>query len=147
MSEAQLNAVLCYVDGPRAFFTTKKLEDQWGDDWNDAPYEHNAEPPYGPYGDEIGTYEIVNVYWEGPYETPADRANGNSQYSVQDINGGAVAWLSRERYTDKPVKPIPAGTTLRDFIQIIQEAGGSVFTKTEPSTPPTESKDSTEARG
>lgn len=40
--------VLCYVEGCWAFFTTKPLSDQWGDDWNDAPYEHNAGRPYGP---------------------------------------------------------------------------------------------------
>lgn len=40
--------VLCYVDEPWAYFTTQKLEDQWGDDWEDSPYEHNAGKPYGP---------------------------------------------------------------------------------------------------
>lgn len=40
---------LCYVDGLdtlTAFFTTRPLAEQWGDDWNDAPYEHNAGRPY-----------------------------------------------------------------------------------------------------
>lgn len=40
--------VLCYISKPWAYFTTQKLEDQWGDDWDDAPYEHNAGEPYGP---------------------------------------------------------------------------------------------------
>lgn len=30
-------AVLCYVDGNCAYFTTQPLDQQWGDDWNDAP--------------------------------------------------------------------------------------------------------------
>ncbi len=38
--------VLCYVDEPWAYFTPAALTDQWGDDWNDTPYEHNAEEPY-----------------------------------------------------------------------------------------------------
>ena len=39
--------VLCYIDQMgRAYFTTQALSKQWGDDWNDAPYEHNAETPY-----------------------------------------------------------------------------------------------------
>ena len=42
------SAVLCYVDSPWAYFTTRPLEKQWGDDWNDAPYEHNAGTPYTP---------------------------------------------------------------------------------------------------
>ncbi|OGN14800.1 MAG: hypothetical protein A3J47_00270 [Candidatus Yanofskybacteria bacterium RIFCSPHIGHO2_02_FULL_43_22] len=40
--------VLCFVEGNTAYFTTQELSKQWGDDWNDAPYEHNAERPYGP---------------------------------------------------------------------------------------------------
>lgn len=37
---------LCYVHDNWAYFTTQKIENQWGDDWDDAPYEHNAEEPY-----------------------------------------------------------------------------------------------------
>ena len=37
--------VLCYIDQhKRAYFTTQALSKQWGDDWNDAPYEQNASP-------------------------------------------------------------------------------------------------------
>lgn len=39
---------LCYVKGCFAYFTSQPVEEQWGDDWNDAPYEHNAGEPYGP---------------------------------------------------------------------------------------------------
>ena len=27
-------------------YFTSDLENQWGDDWDDSPYEHNAGPPY-----------------------------------------------------------------------------------------------------
>lgn len=42
---------LCYVDKERdgatiAYFTTQPLAEAWGDDWDDAPYEHNAGTPY-----------------------------------------------------------------------------------------------------
>jgi hypothetical protein len=40
--------ILCYVSENFAWFTTRSLEEQWGDDWDDAPYEHNAGEPYGP---------------------------------------------------------------------------------------------------
>lgn len=40
--------VLCYVSHPFAYFTTQPVENQWGDDWDDAPYEHNAGSPYEP---------------------------------------------------------------------------------------------------
>lgn len=45
---------LCYVnrtlhgDYVNLYFTSKELEDQWGDDWDDVPYEHNAGRPYTP---------------------------------------------------------------------------------------------------
>ena len=40
--------VLCYVSGNQAWFTTQPLEKQWGEYWDDASHEHNAEDPYGP---------------------------------------------------------------------------------------------------
>ena len=39
---------LCYIDNCWAYFTTQPLDKQWGDDWDDAPYEHNAGEPYTP---------------------------------------------------------------------------------------------------
>ena len=36
-----------YVAGfTHYFYFTDDMSKQWGDDWNDAPYEHNAEVPY-----------------------------------------------------------------------------------------------------
>lgn len=37
---------LCHVERNFAYFTRLPLDEQWGDDWNDAPYEHNAGTPY-----------------------------------------------------------------------------------------------------
>ncbi|HXV41904.1 MAG TPA: hypothetical protein VEC96_02480 [Anaerolineae bacterium] len=122
---------LCYVSGSWAYFTTQDLEKQWGDDWNDAPYEHNAGSPYrfGERNRERGEepWEIKEVAFDGPLETPADRAwSGNSHYSVQQINAGSVAWLSTDAWVKKPVV-IPAGTSLPDFIRLVHEAGGDVY--------------------
>lgn len=36
---------LCYVHHNILYFTDS-FEKQWGDDWDDAPYEHNAGEPY-----------------------------------------------------------------------------------------------------
>ena len=55
-----------YVEGKKekwAFFTPM-FERQWGDDWNDAPYEHNAGYPYDDYRDETGNnvdYETEDI--------------------------------------------------------------------------------------
>ena len=109
-----MQAVLCYVEDNWAYFTTRGLSKQWGDDWDDAPYEHNAGTPYewnerwGAFG--VPFYHIVKVAFDGPFERPCD-PHLNSPYSVQRINSGAIAWLTTERWCDKIVA-IPAGTTL-----------------------------------
>ena len=40
--------VLCMVDYGQVYFTTQDLALQHGDDWGNAPYEHNAGDPYKP---------------------------------------------------------------------------------------------------
>ena len=156
--------VLCYIEGPWAYFTTRPLADQCGDDWDDAPYEHNAGWPYkwhkrdglgckcfhpdgytiysgkgpdgrrAPCGEEghkpkppVERWEVVRVAWDGPFETPADRAGCNSRYSVEDINSGAVAWLVGSAWDDPTPPPIPAGTTLSEFKRAMRAAGGNVY--------------------
>lgn len=49
--EDPYNYRLCYADrgGARLWFTTRALEDQTGDDWDDAPHVHNAGTPYAPH--------------------------------------------------------------------------------------------------
>jgi len=126
-----MNPRLCYVSGPWAFLTTCPIDKQWGDDWDDAPYEHNAGEPYGwreEYRERgIEPYEITRVSWIGELETPADIAGLNSSYSVQQINAGAVAWLTTARWSTVPQVVIPAGTTLDDFIRLVERAGGEVY--------------------
>lgn len=117
---------LCYVSSPWAYFTNQDLGKQWGDDWDDAPYEHNAGEPYGPHGADEH-HEILRVAFDAPMETPGDKAcSGNSRYSVQDINAGAVAWL----HSSKPSVAIMAGVTIDEFKAAINKAGGSVYERT-----------------
>lgn len=115
-------SVLCYVDECCwAYFTTQELSKQWGDDWNDAPYEHNAGTPYSPYKPE-DDWKIYKVGFDASYKTPCDCCS-NSQFSVEDINRGDIAWL--RPWGDGT--PIHAGTTLSDFRSIIEASGGSVY--------------------
>jgi len=114
---------LCYVEGAWAYFTEKPITGegcQWGDDWDDAPYEHNAGEPYD-------AENIVKVAWDGPLETPGCWET-NSQYSVERINAGAAAWLTSCRWNSRPIVTIPAGTTLNEFIKLVESAGGNVYT-------------------
>lgn len=129
------DAVLCYVEFGWAWFTTQPLEKQWGDDWNDAPYEHNAGRPYE-YRPDIAAdadkepWEIHKVAWDAPLVTPSDNV-ANCPYSVQDINRGAAAWLRPDGWNpDAPYVVIPAGVTLAEFRDLIQRSGGTVYEPT-----------------
>lgn len=108
---------LCYVEGNSAFFTTKDLADQWGDDWNDAPYECNAGEPYEPHPnrptdwheDRSPKWKIKVVTFEGEFASPCD-GYLNSPYSVEMINAGQVPWL-----VGKLQVPFFTGTLLETF--------------------------------
>lgn len=130
----QPEPVLCYVSGSYAYFTTCPLNDQWGDDWNDAPYEHNAGAPYTwreyMREDGIEPYRIVCIMWDGPFVTP-EEGHHNSPFSVDAINAGAIAWLRPEAWAADNTKPIAAGTTLGAFKQAIKDAGGHIWVREE----------------
>jgi len=56
---------LCYVSPPWAWFTSLPVEEQWGDDWDDAPYQHNAGRPYSEEG-----VTLEKVGFDGPLFAP-----------------------------------------------------------------------------
>lgn len=117
--------ILCYVSGPWAYFTTQSLKKQWGDDWNDRPYEHNAGIPYGPHeGDK--PWEIISVAWHGDFDQPCE-GMFNSCWSVQDINNKCVPWLRTSKWCKEPVVLIWAETPLSEFKKLIRQGGGSVY--------------------
>jgi hypothetical protein len=126
------SAVLCYVDGSFAYFTTQPLEEAWGDDWNDAPYEHNAGTPYGPFKGREGDWEqdgspkweIIKVAYDG-WLSEARERHPDSPLSVQDINAGRAPWLV-DKHGRSGVK-IQAGTSLREFIELVKKADGEVY--------------------
>lgn len=144
--------VLCYVSGPWAYFTTKKLEEQTGDDWDDAPYEHNAGPPYRPcwhrregrgspgqglcdcdpckrdWDGETPRWRIIKVAWDGVLEEP-DAWATNTPWSVDMINAGAEPWLRTARFAAGVVHHvrIAAGTTLSEFRRLVAMADGHVY--------------------
>lgn len=122
---------LCYVDGSFAFFTTQKLGKQWGDDWNDAPYEHNAGDPYEPTAKDVSAdgspaWTITKVAFDGPLVSPCEGVV-NSRYSVEQINSGAVAWLVTSQWSSGPFVAIPAGVSIVRFCELVWQAGGTVY--------------------
>jgi len=119
--------VLCFVSegGPAryAYFTAQPLREQTGDDWDDAPYEHNCGDPY-----DDGDYRLKKILFDGPFLTPADVAKGNSSYSVEMINRGDVAWLKPDSWGGvADAEPIPAGVTIAEFKRLIRKGGGTVY--------------------
>lgn len=108
---------LCYVDGNVLYFTDD-FEHQWGDDWDDAPYEHNAGRPYewwGEWTEEENRkhghchLRMFGYVWGDCYiQEPSDGCY-NSPYSVDDINNGAVPWL----YSDE-AGGLMAGATIEE---------------------------------
>jgi len=121
---------LCYIEGVWAYFTKKPITGtgrQWGDDWNDAPYDCNASPPYA---DSPG--DLIRLAFKSELQTPADY-HYNSPYSVEQINNGLVPWLC-DYYghlsggKGSNIK-IMAGCTLEYFVEIITYAGGEIYMK------------------
>ena len=64
-------------------------DDYWGDDWNDRPYEHNAERVYYEYIEE---YIDVAVDMDYHVMEPADdwRYNNNTPFSKEDMKKRSV---------------------------------------------------------
>ena len=123
MSEQTSEGVLCFVQGPFMYFTTQPLAVQWGDDWNDAPYEYNAGTPY-----ETADWTITRVAYEGPFEQPCTYEGPNSPWSVEQINKGEVPWLQTDRYDgQQTVVKIYAGTPFSKVVEAIQSIGGTVY--------------------
>jgi hypothetical protein len=119
--------VLCFVHGNAAYFTTRDLSQQWGDDWDDAPYEHNAGRPYTPHAHDLDTWTITEVHWDGPFVLP-DEGYMNSPFSVRDINKCVVPWLDEPKWQRHGIR-IYAGTPVSDFIRLMKSVGGRIWTE------------------
>lgn len=114
---------LCYVSGNILYFTDN-FEGQTGDDWDDAPYEHNAGEPYewvDEWSVEANKYRghirMIAFKADEWLEYPCD-GHYNSPYSVDDINAGAIAWIRVYKG-----KPLPAGATIGEAIEWLEGIG------------------------
>lgn len=108
-----------------AYFTPLPVNNQWGDDWDDIPYECNAGCPYD-HGDNISEkIEIIQIpfylrkdYFDPIVKFPSDYGY-NSPFSVENINLGAVPWIFIKSKTDHDV--INSGITPLDFCNLIKK--------------------------
>jgi len=109
---------LCYIADGFAYFTNIPLEEQWGDDWDDAPYEYNAGSPY--YDGNPDQIKILAFI--GDFKLPCT-GHVNSSYSVKDINKGIIPWLRTWDNRDM----LYAGAAIGEFIDFVKRNGGRVF--------------------
>ena len=104
-----------------AYFTPISLDKQWGDDWNDTPFEHNAGIPYdNDYDDRNNRIEITIIkipFYLDYHAKYAGDWGYNSPFSVQEINRGVVAWIYLE--SKKDYDTIFAGDSIEKFIKTI----------------------------
>lgn len=148
---------LCYIDGPWAFFTTQPLDQQWGDDWNDAPYEHNAGDPYEPcwHNQPHGLRQVRQNGKVGIGEVCrcsicVDEWNddGTPKWRIEKVAWECVNLdppCERVRNSPWSVEDINggattwlegdtdvriyAGTTIAEFCELVRAAGGDVYLK------------------
>lgn len=123
---------LCYIEGNKAWFTDN-FEKQWGDDWNDKPYECNAGYPYEYWSELIEDnpdiwkrkwqhhpIKLKTLYFEIEDWTEL-KACDMGCFSVEEINKGQVAWIYTDKYS------IFAGTEINEFIETIEQHGGKIY--------------------
>ena len=96
----------CYIEDNIAYFTNNP--NQWGDDWNDKPYECNAGYPYEEEGFEVVSLSFYSNY---NYTEPKDYFH-NNKFSAEEINCKFIPWLIPE---DVKYHPIFAGESIKDF--------------------------------
>ena len=88
---------LCYIDNNKAWFTDN-FEKQWGDDWNDKPYQDNAGKPYNEWSELVEDNDdfMKRKYKSHPINLKAVMFETNNwstkfpsdlgRFSVQQIN-------------------------------------------------------------
>lgn len=78
----------CEIKGNMVRLYLGKNGKQWGDDWNDKPYEHNAERVYDKYVEKIAD---MSIKFEYEVNEPADFAkDGNSDWRREDFIKGKI---------------------------------------------------------
>lgn len=115
---------LCYADEKFLWFTNTPIDKVWGDDWNDAPYEHNAGEPYSEFG------PFTKIAIDHGYDLPSEGML-NSNWSVEDINTGAVAWVRLRFWGGRKDICFSAGDELQDVLTRCEEAGIEVYVRKE----------------
>lgn len=120
---------LCFANNGMLYFTEKKLENQWGDGWDDYPYQLSAGLPY-----EDDNNQIQCIYVKpGPRCSIFLYPSGekNKMYSVKDVNGGITPWVMFDFYgIPREIIKLYAGTSLDECIDLLLKYECRVFIET-----------------
>ncbi len=111
--------VLCFVEGPWAWFTTGPLDDVWGDDWGDAPRGSTGSPYAWEPRMTVERYALIKVAFDGPFKAAPD------WQTASDINAARRAWIYGE--SGSATAGILAGCSLTEFGARVRSAGGEVY--------------------
>lgn len=139
---------LCYVDrygdndndkGTLRLWFTSDMDRTYGDDWNDAPYEHNAGPPYDYHRsqrpDEKGGW--VTVWPDRPYlvqeytltipesVSVAEAFERGFRGTAEEINRDRLPWLYVYLHStgwDNEIA-IKAGVSLQAVRELVEQLG------------------------
>lgn len=92
---------------------------QWGDDWNDAPYEHNAGSVYSEYVDR--TIDVV-VPFDLYVIEPSDN-HSNSEWCKEDMINRKVAafWIDDADWNGKTLLSVSFGDDADDVAKKIAD--------------------------
>lgn len=121
---------LCFADRGTLYFSDKKAEDMWGDDWNDAPLEHNAGLPYE---DRCNYY--LELYISKDFnnrniktfdEEMEDLGCSNSPYCAEDLNKQIMhEWAqlieNQEYYKQEVLKRYFANSNFKEILKNIND--------------------------
>ena len=119
------------------YFTPFDAANITGDDWDNAPYEHNASEPYyarlGSYKDihskketavvaeDIGDKLIEVIIYSYDTATLVSPCSYvlNSDYSVKDINEGMTPWIVAKWFENDVAREevIMANTTYKEVVE------------------------------
>jgi len=117
----------CELKGNMVRLYLGKNGKQWGDDWNDKPYEHNAGRVYDEYVEKIAD---ISIKFEYEVNEPADFAEGgNSDFRREDFIKGKIYAFTVINPENNSSITIYFGEKFEDIIKRLNEikAGYSVY--------------------